>query len=322
MNDLKFVYAVKHKDEAVRASSRSGGIFTAISDRVLDENGVVYGCVMKDAFTAVHVRAETKEARDRMRGSKYIQSNTLCTFSQCAEDLRNGIRVLYTGTPCQIYGLICYLDALNIDRTGLITVDIVCHSTASPFIWKSYVDFVSGGNTPDYVCFRDKNKFGWADHKETICVNGEEKSGSMFADLFYKDLPFPPHCFSCRFKSNERFSDITIGDYWHIGELDNEFNDNKGVSLVITNTKKGDDMFASVSSDLVVKSFPLCLSMQRPFESNYAMPAKRKEFFADAHNMDFGALHEKYTAPSPPSALRRCIDVVLKYWKKVMSIGR
>ena len=36
------VYAVKHKDEEIRTASRSGGIFTALSDLVLDDGGTVY----------------------------------------------------------------------------------------------------------------------------------------------------------------------------------------------------------------------------------------------------------------------------------------
>ena len=69
------VYAVKHKDSVVRENSRSGGIFTALSDEVLDKNGIVYGCVLTETFEAVHIRAESTEDRNRMRGSKYIQSN-------------------------------------------------------------------------------------------------------------------------------------------------------------------------------------------------------------------------------------------------------
>ena len=77
------VYAVKHKDEATRAASRSGGIFTALSDQVLSNGGVVYGCVLTDKFDAVHIRADNEEDRNRMRGSKYIQSKLGDTFKKC-----------------------------------------------------------------------------------------------------------------------------------------------------------------------------------------------------------------------------------------------
>ena len=84
------VYAVKHKDEATRAASRSGGIFTALSDQVLSNGGVVYGCVLTDDFNAVHIRTENKEDRNRMRGSKYIQSKLGDTFKNGRQTLMRG----------------------------------------------------------------------------------------------------------------------------------------------------------------------------------------------------------------------------------------
>ena len=99
------VYAVRHKDEATRAASRSGGIFTALSDQVLSNGGVVYGCVLTDEFDAVHIRADNAEERNRMRGSKYIQSKLGDTFRNVKEDLDVRRDVLFSGTSCQVSGL-------------------------------------------------------------------------------------------------------------------------------------------------------------------------------------------------------------------------
>lgn len=84
------VFAVKHKIETIRAASRSGGIFTALSDTVLESKGVVYGCILTSDFQAVHVRAESKTKRDLMRGSKYIQSKIGDTYKSVQTDLKNG----------------------------------------------------------------------------------------------------------------------------------------------------------------------------------------------------------------------------------------
>ena len=94
------VYAVKHKSEDVRMDSRSGGIFTALSDKILSEDGVVYGCILTKDFLAVHARAENVEERNKMRGSKYIQSKLGDTFKKVQEDLDAGRRVLFSGTSC------------------------------------------------------------------------------------------------------------------------------------------------------------------------------------------------------------------------------
>lgn len=99
------VYAVKHKDEATRAASRFGGIFTALSDQVLSNGGVVYGCVLTDDFDAVYIRADNAEERNRMRGSKYIQSKLGNTFKNVKADLDARRSVLFSGTSCQVAGL-------------------------------------------------------------------------------------------------------------------------------------------------------------------------------------------------------------------------
>lgn len=99
------VYAVKHKNESIRAASRSGGVFTALSDKIFDEDGVVYGCILTDDFMSVHVRVEGEDVRNLMRGSKYIQSRLGDTFKDVKKDLESGKKVLFSGTSCQVAGL-------------------------------------------------------------------------------------------------------------------------------------------------------------------------------------------------------------------------
>lgn len=122
------VYAVRHKDEATRAASRSGGIFTALSDQVLSNGGVVYGCVLTDEFDAVHIRTDNEEDRNRMRGSKYIQSKLGDTFKSVKTDLDAKRSVLFSGTSCQVAGLKRYIGK---EYDNLFCVDIVCHGVPS-----------------------------------------------------------------------------------------------------------------------------------------------------------------------------------------------
>ena len=127
------VYAAKHSDEDVRAKSRSGGVFTALSDEIFTNKGVVYGCVLTEDFQAIHTRAEESSVRDKMRGSKYIQSRMGNTYKQVRADLEAGRNVLFSGTSCQIAGLQCFLGK---EYEKLICVDIVCHGVPSPKIWR------------------------------------------------------------------------------------------------------------------------------------------------------------------------------------------
>lgn len=179
------VYAVKHIDENIRAASRSGGIFTALSDLILSDGGIVYGCVLTESFTAVHIRAENASDRNRMRGSKYIQSKLGDTFSNVKKDLDTGKKVLFSGTSCQTAGLRRFLGR---EYDNLFCVDIVCHGVPSPAVWERYLNWQeqkSHGKTIK-VDFRNKKDFGWRDHVETLWFdNGKSVSSPIFKTLFY-----------------------------------------------------------------------------------------------------------------------------------------
>ena len=137
--DIPKTYAVKHIDSNVVEASRSGGIFTAISDYILENNGVVYGCVLTEDLKVIHARAENSLVRDKMRGSKYVQSHLGSIFKDVKNDLNMNKKVLFSGTSCQIKGLRNFLNGTN-DK-NLICVDIVCHGVPSPLIWKKYIEW-------------------------------------------------------------------------------------------------------------------------------------------------------------------------------------
>ena len=161
-------YGVRHKNLNEIMKSRSGATFAAISDYVLENGGVVYGAGYEDHFRVVHKRAVTKEARDEFRGSKYVQSDLTGVFKQVKEDLKKGLTVLFSGTPCQTSGLNSFVGKKL--RENLLLVDIVCHGAPSPYIWRDYLAYLEekNGSSIIWVDFRDKIKFGWADHQETF----------------------------------------------------------------------------------------------------------------------------------------------------------
>lgn len=291
----KKCYAVKNKDESTRSASRSGGMFTALSDLVLNDGGVVYGCVLSDDFRkAQHIRAVTKNERNKMRGSKYIPSEIRDCYKLCGEDLKNGKKVLFSGTPCQIEALNCYLEVKKIDTSNLLRVDILCHTVASPLVWNKFLDWRSKDGHIDNVDFRDKKTFGWAHHEESITVDGKVHYSRIFAVIFGKNLSSPAYCSNCHFKSYDRPSDITLGDYWGITELDEAFDDNKGVSLVLANTQKGDEYFSKCVDCIEYRKFNLFDSIQPAFESSIRIPENQNRFYSDLQNKDFDTIIQKY----------------------------
>lgn len=288
------VYAVKHKDESIRAASRSGGIFTAISDQVLSEGGVVYGCVLTDDFTAVHIRAENAEERNRMRGSKYIQSKLGDTFGNVKTDLDAEKRVLFSGTSCQVAGLKQFLGK---EYEKLFCVDIVCHGVPSKKIWNAYLSWQEKKNHSKIVAvdFRNKKDFGWHDHVETVYFeNGKSASSRVFKKLFYGHAALRPSCYECPYKSVKHPGDITIADYWGIERAAVEFDDNKGVSLVLINNENGEKVFERVKDQLTWKQTRLEDSLQPPLVAPFPRPENREKFWSDFNDRSFGYIAEKY----------------------------
>lgn len=165
-------YGARHKDLSQVERSRSGAAFVAISDYILEHGGVVYGAGYESHFRVVHKRAVSKEERDEFRGSKYVQSDLTGVFKQVRKDLKEGLTVLFTGTPCQTAGLHSFISKKL--REKLFLVDIICHGVPSPYIWRDYLDYLEKQNSAEitYVNFRDKQQFGWKDHHETFKFNG------------------------------------------------------------------------------------------------------------------------------------------------------
>lgn len=288
------VFAVQNKDEKVRALSRSGGIFTALSDYVLEQDGVVYGCVLTEDFEAVHVRADSTHVRDRMRGSKYIQSRMNDTYKNVKYDLEAGRKVLFSGTSCQVAGLKGYLRR---EYENLLCIDIVCHGVPSPKVWKTYLAWQEKKSRSKVkkVDFRNKKDFGWRDHIETLCLeNGKIVNSKVFTTLFYGHSILRPCCYECPYKSVVHPGDITIADYWGIEKAAPEFDDNKGVSLVLINNENGNEVFDAIKDRMKWQETRLEDSMQPPLIAPFPEPMNRRKFWNDFANRDFNYIVKKY----------------------------
>lgn len=288
------VYAVQHEDESIRQASRSGGIFTALSDWILENNGVIYGCVLDDNFNAIHIRANNVEERNRMRGSKYIQSELGNTYKNVKKDLIEKRMVLFSGTSCQIAGLQKYLGK---KYNNLFCVDVVCHGVPSPKVWKNYLKW----NEKRYkskisaVDFRNKKDYGWRDHVETLIFeNGKIENSRIFTTLFFDHCILRPCCYECPYKSVMHPGDITIADYWGIEKAAPEFDDNKGVSLVLINNEFGEKIFEEVKEKLKWKQTRMEDSMQPSLKESVHKPDTREKFWNDFSRKKFDYIAKRY----------------------------
>lgn len=317
------VYAAKHNNIQIRQASRSGGVFTALSDTILRNGGVVYGCKMKDPIHAVHSRAENAQERDAFHGSKYIQSDLENSFSQIQFDLIQKKQVLVSGTPCQINALYKFLKMTNTDTERLFTVDIVCHGVPSPVIWGDYVQWNENkAHEPVLsVDFRDKS-FGWNTHLETLIYASKKKTSDVYTRMFYGHNMLRPSCSTCPFTSTERISDITIADFWGINEVFPDFDDNQGVSLVLINTQKGTELFCAANKWMDFRETTIDCCMQPPLEKPFPIPDTRNEFWENYKRKNFEEIMRKYGGNNAKQKLLKKWFLAKQMVKKILRLGR
>lgn len=277
------VFAIRHIDSDVVRASRSGGIFTAVSDYVLSQNGIIYGCILNENYEAVHIRATDYEMRNKMRGSKYVQSNLANCFIEIIDDLKQNKVVLFSGTACQIAGLLSLLKSKKVDVSRLLTMEILCHGVPSPEVWQSNLRWVEKkiGKKLLNVSFRNKTKYGWKRHVETYYFNGEEFDSGSFTKLFTRHYILRPACFKCPYKGTVHQADLTIADFWGIEKVAEKMADDRGVSLVLVNTSKGLQYLNEVRSCIEIVETTIEKAMQPPLVAPFPCPANREQFWQD-----------------------------------------
>lgn len=249
-------YAAYTKDEDLRLKSSSGGIFTELAKPFIAAGGVVVGCVWeRPQLVAIHAKAETLEALAEMRGSKYVQSDLRDTFREAKVALLAGRQVLFSGTPCQIAGLNAFLGK---PYENLLLVEIICHGTPSPRVLEAYLGAQEKrlGCDITEIFFRSKRvlrarqgdmlEIHRADGGVEICPLGE----SSYARAYFGQLCSRRSCYQCSARKGRSGADMTIGDFWGIEKVCPEWQDPRGVSVVVVHSERG----RSVLSDLATKS--------------------------------------------------------------------
>ena len=288
------IIGAKIKDEKERATSRSGGLFSALANYIISQNGVVYGCKLGENLEVHHARATTKQEIDEFKGSKYVKSNLKEIYIQIKEDLNQGKIVLFSGTSCEIAGIKVALKGL--DTSKLYLCDIICHGVPSPLIYEEYIKFIENkeGQKVKSIDFRDKS-FGWSTHKETLTFKNNKKlSVNYFTELFYSHHILRPSCYNCQFCNMDRVSDITMGDFWGIEKENKEFHDEKGTSLVLVNTVKGQQLLEDIMNNLHWIPVYSKHYMQHNLQYPSVRPKNRNEFWEDYKQNEFEYIMKKY----------------------------
>lgn len=266
-------YAAKNPNEVVRRASSSGGIFSLLAERTIEDGGVVFGARFDENWEVEHGYTETTEGIAAFRGSKYVQSRIGESYKQAETFLKQGREVLFSGTPCQVAGLRHFLRK---DYENLVLVDFICHGVPSPAVFRSYLDelkagFAREGKEFDFssfskfslakwscthggddarveaISFRDK-RLGWKRYSFSITLSkvssaGEKETISRshcfleddFMQAFLSNIILRPSCYACKCKGGRSGSDIMLGDFWGIENVMTDLDDYKGISLVMVN---------------------------------------------------------------------------------------
>ncbi len=277
-------YAAWSRDAETRRNSSSGGVFPELAKRVLSDGGVVFGAAFSDDFHTVHhIKMEDPGDLPRLQGSKYVQSSTVGVFPQVKELLASGRKVLFSGTPCQVAGL---RNFIGDDAEGLTTCDLVCHGVPSPGVFARYMEEQEKkyeAKTRGYS-FRHK-KTGW-NFMEVDQVFSEGRSyhsmdwADPFMHGFLKNILLRPVCYRCPFYPVPRIADLTLADYWSVATKYPKYDDDKGTSLVLIHSKKGDGLLHAGNA-LIVHRTDIAHGIAHNAHLNHpaAEPACRKEFF-------------------------------------------
>lgn len=269
------VYAAKNRDSSVQSRSSSGGVFAALAAEVISEGGVVFGARFDSRFEAVHDFAETFEGIERFIGSKYLQSRMGDCYSAARKFLKEGRRVMFSGTPCQIAGLARFLRKDY--GSQLIKVDIACHAVPSPKVWRDYLSHIAGDNEVRSVSFRDKRD-GWSDYGlsidggkaggETRRLFFEPHSENLYMRGFLSDIFIRPSCFECPAKRGRSSADITLGDFWGLSRNYPLLYARGLYSLLLVNSETGMEAIKKAGIEMAEAEYKIAVSDNKGLETS------------------------------------------------------
>lgn len=297
-------YIGVHRDKDTLVRSSSGGAFTAITDAVLGESRRIYvfgACQDENLRTFHSLSHYPDEDIEKFRKSKYVQSNLDNTVETCGKLLKAGEKVLFSGTPCQVYALYRYLDCVGIDTKNLTTIDLVCFGVSSDKILSMCLakQQYSGVVRCD-MRYKQKywgrisskyTKFEFASNRKPIIARK-----SQFKTAYVKGIILRESCIACGFSNTHRCSDFTIGDGWHADEMEISTDTSWGCSLLLCHTQKANDLLMSIKKHMDVEevSIDTVISSQKRLQGYNPDINERKRFLQAVRDNGFNKAMDEY----------------------------
>lgn len=308
----ELVFGGWHRDPEVLGASTSGGAFSAIVEAWFLGGGRRSACgAVAHGLDVTHEFVGSAEGVARFRKSKYVQSRAEGAYREARRRLGAGEGVLFSGTPCQVAGLLSYLGPARDDLPGeLLTVEVVCEGVPSPVYIRKYAERLGEafGSPVASLDYRDKDGARW----DFQVMSAKFKDGRVwkvdrwfnpFWSIWLRHLMSRPSCYGCPFARPERVADVTLGDLWGVHLYCPElYNGDAGASLVVCGTGRGRKALEAALPFMEGHALALedALRYQSPMRRPVPENPGRAEFMADLATMGCDGLDAKWAqAPTP-----------------------
>lgn len=318
-------YAAVHKDSSVLEKSTSGGAFTALADTIFSQGGVVYGAAMLNDMQVKHIRTENRTAFAELRSSKYLQSDTGTTYQMVEQDLKQGKVVLYSGTPCQIDGLKCFLRK---EYENLYTADIVCHGVGSQAYFDRYMEFAKERyGKIKALRFRSKEYAGWSCGGVVVVVgtsNSEKKIPYRDFDNYYYSYflsgdIYRKCCYSCKYANTKRVGDFSLGDYWGVEALNLPLQTENGCSLLLVNNERAEKLLETiVDLDKVETTIEQAAHCNKQLNEPSRLPESRQKRIEEYVSMSGQQIQKVYLKTHRRTVAKGKLKALMPYKLKLL----
>lgn len=298
----KYLYGYTKQND-IRRKSSSGGLFYELSQVILEDGGVVFGaCYDKEMHQVVHKSTEETSIENMLK-SKYVESKLGDTYKKIETYLKDGKKVLFCGTPCQAAGLYNLKEKKwSRYKNQLFILDFLCEGVPSYKIFQEYIKDSENKSEKEIetIEFRSKS-YGWNVH----CMKIQYKDGTSriipsFSDsymhTFIMDLTMNRRsCYACPFRE-KKYSDVTIGDFWKVSNVDKSCVDNKGVSAIFVNSEAGNILIEKARKNLYIKELEDrdILQMEQHLDTSLYLD-KRNNFYTEFLSNGYNSAIRKYS---------------------------
>lgn len=229
--------------------SSSGGAAMVLGRCIIQRSGVVFGTAYDKHGTLAYDLSRTESGLERFRGSKYVYAYPGTVYRQIQELLFQGILCLFVGTPCHVAGLRTFLK----DKwPNLYTVDLICHGAPPMTYLRQHIENVTHVRRVSKVAFRGKHNFYFSAYAGDQRIYHKRADEDAYFSAFMNSLTLRESCYQCAYAQPQRAGDLTIGDFWGLG------NDALGgypgkTSVILVNTEKGKSILSWIQDAAVVE---------------------------------------------------------------------